>query len=707
MRFPLPPSLILAAAASSVVLGCGSDDPAPAASDVANVDAERILAADSEPGNWMAHGRTFDEQRFSPLQEINDESIHDLALTWSYDTGIERGHEATPIVVDGTMFVTTAWSNVIALDAKTGAEIWRYDPHVPREWAKFACCDVVNRGVAVHKGMVISATLDGRLLALDAATGEPRWEVNTIDRKQAYTITGAPRIVKGRVIIGNGGGEYGVRGYITAYDAETGKQEWRFYTVPGNPADGFENDAMRRAADTWGGAPWWENGGGGTVWDAMAYDAELDLLYIGVGNGSPWNQQIRSPAGGDNLYLSSIVALRPDTGDYVWHYQTTPGETWDYTATQHLILADLDFPEGRRKVLMQAPKNGFFYVIDRTDGTFISAEKYVTATWASSIDPETGRPIRTQNAGYEGAPQVVLPGPLGGHNWHPMSYSPDTGLVYIPAIDIPFVYGKEHDYEYEPGRWNLGVDFALTIPPRDLAQLAEVVKDVKGHLSAWNPVTQTEEWRAPYAHSWNGGVLSTAGNLVFQGTSDGKLRAFTADEGRAVWEFEAGQGIIAAPIAWSQDGEQYITVVAGYGGAFPLTAGVATRPYHHPTGRVMTFKLGGTAQLPPGAQPPSLLTGTLPNTVSTDPIVIAHGEVVYHQYCGVCHGAGAFGGGVLPDLRLLSTEGHAKFVGTVLTGIPGTGMTGFSDVLDVKKVQAIQSFIAEQTRSHKEAGLLK
>lgn len=415
------------------------------------VDGARIEAADSEPGNWLAHGRTYDESRHSPLDQINVETISDLGLQWYFDTGTDRGLEASPIVVDGIMFTTGSWSVVFAHDARTGELIWEYDPEVPKAWGSNACCDVVNRGAAVWKGRVYVGTIDGRLVALDAATGEEVWDVNTIDRTRPYTITGAPRIVKDKVIIGNGGAEYGVRGYVSAYNADTGEEEWRFYTIPGNPDDGFESPAMEAAAKTWTGE-WWKVGGGGTAWDSFAYDPEMNLLYIGVGNGSPWNQTERSPGGGDNLYLSSIVAVNPDTGEYVWHYQTTPGETWDYTATQHMILTDLEINGENRKVIMQAPKNGFFYVLDRATGEFISAEAYVPITWATHVDPETGRPVETENARYqaenpfstmsdedkiatlkgmtddeiEGAFQK--PSPYGGHNWHPMSYNPDTGL---------------------------------------------------------------------------------------------------------------------------------------------------------------------------------------------------------------------------------------------------------------------------------------
>jgi quinohemoprotein ethanol dehydrogenase len=403
----------------------------------ATINDARIRNANAEPGNWMSHGRTYDEQRFSPLDQIDEASVGELGLAWYWDTGTRRGLESTPIVVDGVMFNSGSWSVVWAHDARTGELLWEYDPQVPREWGKYACCDVVNRGVAAWEGKIFVGTIDGRLVALDATTGKPVWEVQTTDKERPYTITGAPRVVKGKVIIGNGGAELGVRGYFSAYDAATGEMAWRFYTVPGNPAEPFESAHLEKAAATWRGGKWWEVGGGGTAWDSMAYDPELNLLYVGVGNGAPWNRYIRSPGGGDNLYLSSIVAVNPDNGELVWHYQTTPGDTWDYTATQHMILADLEIEGTQRKVIMQAPKNGFFYVLDRTNGEFISAEAYVPVNWATHIDPESGRPVENPEAHYANEPKLIRPAPYGGHNWHPMAYNPNAGLVYIPALDIP------------------------------------------------------------------------------------------------------------------------------------------------------------------------------------------------------------------------------------------------------------------------------
>ena len=435
----------LALFSAYVLVACAKQSP-EAPTEASN-DGQAAIAADEAQDaratdvEWLKHGLDDGENRFSTLTDISDENVGDLGLAWFYDYPTNRGMEATPLIIDGVMYTTSSWSLVYAHDAVTGELLWFYDPQVPPDWAVHLCCDVVNRGVAYQDGHLFFGTIDGRLISLNAEDGSLRWDIQTTDRSRPYSITGAPRIVRDKVIIGNGGGELGVRGYVSAYNVDTGDQIWRFYTVPGNPDDGFESDAVAAAAETWGGGAWWEVGGGGTVWDSMAYDAELDLLYVGVGNGAPWNRQIRSPDGGDNLYLSSIVALKPDDGSYVWHYQTTPGETWDYTATQHMILTELSIDGEPRDVIMQAPKNGFFYVLDRATGELLSADAYATVTWASHVDLKTGRPVETADARYlDGATgPLQFPGPIGGHNWHPMSHNPDAGLVYIPAQVTPWI----------------------------------------------------------------------------------------------------------------------------------------------------------------------------------------------------------------------------------------------------------------------------
>jgi quinohemoprotein ethanol dehydrogenase len=681
----------LALAAILPLISVNAANGAPGAS--AAVNTQRIVQADKEPQNWLSHGRTYDEQRFSPLTDINDKNVKDLGLAWHFDTETKRGLEATPIVVDGVIYTTGSWSVVFALDARTGKQLWKYDPDVPRSVGKKACCDVVNRGVAVYDGKVFFGSLDGRLIALDAASGQRIWETNTVDTSKPYTITGAPRIIKGKVIIGNGGAEFGVRGYITAYDVNSGNQAWRFYTVPGDPSKPFESEALKKAAATWKGE-WWKIGGGGTVWDSMAYDPELDLLYIGVGNGSPWNRNIRSPGGGDNLYLSSIVAIKPDTGTYVWHYQTTPSESWDYTATQHIILADLQINGALRKVLMQAPKNGFFYVIDRVTGKFISAKPYVYTNWATHIDPQTGRPVETKEQ-YRDKEKITYPSPYGGHNWHPMSFSKSTGLVYIPALDIPMLYKQATDFKPNPNGWNTGVDMVAAMPPAGMDQILDRKLSgmlAKGHLSAWDPIQQKEVWRVQHSGPWNGGVLSTAGNLVFQGTADGRLVAYRADTGVKLWESPTQTGIIAPPVTYKIDNEQYVAVMAGWGGAFPMVAGAAAQfAKKGPEGRLLVYKIGGAAKLPAFEPPQRVLD---PQPVNADESTLVKGYGIYHTHCAACHGATAISGSLIPDLRYMSAGMHAAFDEIVINGVlESRGMIGRGVILTKDDAHALHAYI--------------
>ncbi|MDJ0908266.1 MAG: PQQ-dependent dehydrogenase, methanol/ethanol family [Woeseiaceae bacterium] len=697
-RYCLPALALLFAACSPESADVTDVADVAASDDGTGVTEARIIAADAEPQNWLSHGRTYSEQRYSPLSDIDTSNVGELGLAWYFDVPTDRGMEATPIVVDGRMYVTGSWSIVYALDAATGEELWRYDPQVPRQWAQYACCDVVNRGVAAWGDSVFVGTLDGYLISLDAATGEVNWRVDTINRTAPYTITGAPRVVKGLVLIGNGGGEYGVRGYIGAYDAESGDLAWRFHTVPGNPEDGFENDAMAMAAETWTGE-WWTMGGGGTVWDSMAYDPELDLLYIGVGNGSPWNRKVRSPDGGDNLFISSIVALRPETGEYVWHYQTTPGDMWDFTATQHMILADIEIEDETRKVLMQAPKNGFFYVIDRTNGELLSAENYVTVNWASGIDPATGRPIEAPNARYDQGPFMIMPGPVGGHNWQPMAYNPETELVYVPTHDIPFVHADEAGFEFVEGSWNTATDFAAGSAPEDLITLAGLMSMVTGQLVAWDPVEQREVWRYQHAGPWNAGVLSTGGGLVFQGSMIGEFAAYDATSGERLWAYPVQTGVAAAPSTYSVDGEQHVAVAVGWGTLVPLLGGEAAAAMGMTNySRVLAFRTGGSAELPlPPPREPVVIEEP-PEQVGTAE-EIALGQTIYANRCWSCHGDDAASGGVLPDLRHSTAGTHAIWDTIVLEGAyEAAGMPGFGHIFTEDESRAVQAYVIDRTR---------
>jgi len=674
--------MLLTLSLAAALLGMAPGTSRGAATSGAPVNGARIANADAEPGNWLTYGRTYGEQRYSPLARINDKNVKTLGLAWFADLDTNRAQEATPLVVDGVMYISTAWSLVKAYDARTGRLLWAYDPQVNRELGVNACCDVGNRGVAAWNHKIFVGAYDGRLVALDASTGKPVWSTLTVDTSKPYTITQAPRVIKGRVIIGNSGGEYGTRGYISAYDAETGKLAWRFYTVPGDPSKPFENEAMARAAKTWSGE-WWKLGGGGPVWDAISYDPELNLLYFGTGNGVQWARSARSAGKGDNLYLASIIALNADTGEYAWHYQATPGEEWDFDAVQQLILADLQIAGKSRHVLMQANKNGFFYVLDRKSGALISAKAIVPMTWASGVDEKTGRPMENKEARYgeTGKPVDIKPGPLGAHNWQPMAFNPNTGLVYIPAQQVPLTYIPLPALPIAPIGWNLGVALA-SLTPQD-----------EGFLLAWDPAHQREAWRVTYKGPWNGGVVTTAGNIVAQGDAAGNFNVYRADNGAKLWSMFAQSGIIAAPSTFEVGGEQYIAVLSGWGGSYALSGGKAAALSGNlrNVSRLLVFKLGGTAALPP-LEPRSFVIN--PPPAPTDAASIARGEPLFDQYCSACHGEHAVGGGVVSDLRASNFLGMDYFYNIVLDGaLKGAGMAAFSKALNRDNVTDIRNFI--------------
>ena len=691
---------LAAAAAGSVLILAACAERGPA-----DVDGARIAAADKEPGNWMSHGRTYDEQRFSPLAKINADNVKDLGLAWYADLDTNRGQEATPIVVDGKLYVSTAWSMVKAYDAATGKPLWDYDPKVQRDVVVNACCDAVNRGVAVWKGKIYVGVLDGRLVALDAATGKEVWSVLTVDQTKPYTITGAPRVVKGKVLIGNGGAEYGVRGYVTAYDAATGKQVWRFYTVPGDPSQAFENKAMEMAAQTWKGE-WWKYGGGGTVWDSMVYDPTLDLLYIGVGNGAPWNQSYRSPGGGDNLFLSSIVALRPDTGEYVWHFQETPGEDWDFTATQGIILADLTIDGKLRKVAMQAPKNGFFYVIDRETGKFISAKPYAPVNWATGVDPVTGRPIEVPEARYDLTGKLFMqtPGAAGAHSWQPMAFSPKTGLVYIPEQELTFPYLAAKDWKPAARGFNNGLNGVPTVMPADPKIRRAALDGEKGNLIAYDPVAQKEVWRVQHYGPWNGGVLTTAGNLVMQGSADGNINIYRADTGASLWWKPAQSAVMGGPMTYEVRGEQYIAVLAGWGGVFPMPPGVLALKTgtEYNRSRLLVFKLGGKATLPPVPPVEQKVLNPPPETANA--ATVEKGKALYTRFCAQCHGDAAVSGHLVADLRYSAFLGSDVWFDVVLNGaMKSVGMAAFDVAINHDEAAAIRDYVIH--RAHEDKAL--
>jgi quinohemoprotein ethanol dehydrogenase len=654
------------------------------------------VAAKDTSVQWPVLGGTDLEQRFSRLDQVNVDTVGKLGLAWSFEFDSNRGQEATPIVIGGVMYVSTSWSRVYALDAATGRQLWRFDAQVAGRIGFDACCDVVSRGVAVADGRVFLAALDGRLIALDAKSGKTLWSVVTTDPTQPYTITGAPRVMGDKVIIGNAGAEYGVRGYVTAYATATGKQSWRFYTVPASPTaapDGAASDRILKkvALPTWAGH-WYEHGGGGAVWDAIVYDPELHRVYIGVGNGTPWNHQVRSEGKGDNLFLASIVALDADTGAYQWHYQENPGESWDFDATQPMILATLKISGRDRKVLMQASKNGFFYVIDRTHGQLISAKNFVPMNWSSGIDMATGRPIENPDSRYADKPFVMYPSALGGHSWHPMAFDPQTQLVYLPTYQFVMVYGNDPEFSFRPGTWNTAISYVLQEPSDDPVALKNAMSSFQGRLVAWDPVAQKEVWSVAHPTLQNGGVLATAGHLVFEGTGAGRFEARCASSGELLWSFQAQDGIMAGPATYELDGVQYIAVLSGYGGGFALGA-AAGQPTPRPNGRVLVFRLGGTATLPEFSMTTAAVHA--PTERFSDDQV-SDGRLLYTQNCYRCHGAGAQSAGVLPDLRRSGAlADHAAWSAIVNDGaLESQGMVGFKRWLTPVQIEDIRAYIA-------------
>ena len=656
------------------------------------VDETRLRSADQDSGNWLMYGRAYDDHRFSPLKEINEQTVSKVGLAWSRELGTTRGLEATPLAEDGVLYTTGSWSVVFAFDAKTGQPRWTYDPKVDRTRAFFICCDVVNRGVALYKGKVYVGTLDGRLIALDEHTGTPVWSVAVADQAKPYSITSAPRIARGMVVIGNAGAEFGVRGYISAFDAETGKLIWRTYTVPGDPARGFESKAMETAAKSWSGE-WWKTGGGGTPWEGIVYDPDLDLLYFGTGNPTAWYRALRGT--GDNLYAASIVAVHASNGEQAWYFQTAPGDNWDFDATQPLLQADLNIGGRTRKVIMQANKNGFFYVLDRQTGEFISGTPFVDGiTWASGLDPKSGRPIETPAAYAELKPILISPNTDGAHNWHPIAFSPDTGFVYLAVkTGTQAVHAPNAKWKYNADRDNVGA----VVYEGSLNDKLAKLPPPKGQLLAWDPVAQKAAWRVDFPVAESSGVLTTAGNLVFQGRSDGVLAAYRAGDGKQLWTFDAGTGIMAPPITYQVNGVQYVSVMAGWGGSSGLTNDPAYGPVKPGYGRILTFTLGGTATLKPPAyghkDPP-----TPAITAKPAPQLVHQGNLLYQEYCINCHGVNVVAG-PLPDLRYATKETLDGIEDIVLRGARASdGMPSFQKILTAEQVKAIRAYIVARAQ---------
>lgn len=678
--------------AGTVALGglCCALATAAAATKLADVDDARIIANARSGKEWPSNALDYAGTRFSQLKKITAANVGSLGLAWSYDLESTRGVEATPVVVDGVMYVTASWAVVHAIDVRTGRRLWTYDPKTPRNIAWKTCCDVVNRGVAVYGGKVFVGSLEGRLIALDAASGKVAWEQDTrTDKARKITITSAPYVVRGKVMIGNGGGEYGVRGYVSAYDAQSGTLKWRWFVTPGDPAKPAEDESQVMAALTWDPATkYWENGGGGNVWNSMVIDPELNLVYFGTGQPGPWAKAKRSPNGGDSLFTSSIVALNIDTGKYVWHYQENPRDTSDYDSTMDLILADVKLGGVTRKVIMHAPKNGFFYVLDRANGKFISAKNFVDQNWAYGIDPN-GRPIETREGTPSDKPFDSIPGIFGGHNWQAMSYSPRTGLVYIPAQHVPVTLGTDDDWKGQDTGGamapmsNLGWNLGMLVNPR-----APVGKTF-GRLIAWDPVKQSAAWSADLGAPWNGGTLVTAGDVVFQGTADASFKAFDAKSGKELWKTPVGNGIIAAPVTYEVDGKQYVSIAVGWGGVYGQTARHTDR---NAKGTVYTFVTDGKAKMP-AFEPYKL--GPLLEGVKYDPKDMDEGTALYVKNCVICHGVpGVDKGGNIANLGYVSRDLIDKLDQVLFNGpFTDQGMPDYTGKLSADQVQKLKAFI--------------
>ena len=648
--------------------------------------AKAFAAAD-----WAHPGGATNESGFSGLDQINSGNVGKLGLVSWLDLDDETILEATPLAVDGVLYFTGSYSAVYAVDAPTGKLLWRYDPEIWKHHPEKLNLNLpVNRGVAFADGKVFAGVLDGRLIALDAKSGELVWSVDTIPPDTTYTVTGAPRVFDGKVIIGNGGGDYGNRGYVTAYYQETGEQAWRFYTVPGSPEENAGDPAMEKAAETWTGE-YWNTGTGGTAWNGITFDPKYNQVYIGTGNSGPYDPAVRSPGNGDNLYLASIVAVDADTGKYKWHYQVNPREAWDYKATANMIAATLTIDGKQRDVLMQAPTNGFFYVLDRKTGELLSAEKIGKVTWAESIDLKTGRPVERPGIRYESGESVMFPSPAGAHNWMPMSFSPQTGLVYIPYMQLGLRYEKK-----KPGP---GV---VLFGGLSMGAVIEDEEDGKGALLAWDPVAQKARWKIQYDWIWNGGTMATAGDLVFQGTADGHFIAYDAASGKKLWDFAAGNGIIAAPISYSVGGKQYVSVLVGYGASNMLGLNIMNVgwKYRGQPRRLLTFALGGDRKLPPSAPADRSIVPAADFSLKIDKADVEPGRFLFTMNCATCHGIGVVSAGApAPDLRESQIAASEESLRQVLLdgALLQRGMPRF-DRFDKGQVRQIHAYIQTMAR---------
>ena len=521
---------------------------------------ESAMKAAADPNGWGMYSKGYDGTRFSPLKQVNANNVKNLKLVYSFSLASLRSNESSPLVIGDTMYVTSSWGPkyVYALDAATGARKWTYEPDIPDDVLQYACCDVNSRGVSFADGMIFVGRLDGRMVALDANTGKEVWKTTVVDYKQGSVITSPPLIIKDKVIIGFGGGEYGVRGSLQAYDIKTGKEVWRTYTVP------LKTEAN---GDTWKGDS--AEHGGGAAWLTGTYDTKTNTVFWGTSNPGPWNTAIRSSGDGNfgkmsNLYTSSTIALDPDTGKIKWWQQNTPADAWDYDGVNEAVLADLKIGGKSTPVFMKADRNGFFFVTNRETGEGITAEKYVPVTWANKWDVKTGR--ADENPAQRASPgkpaKNACPNLIGGKNWQPMSFNPGTGLVYIPTNNVCMDWSVS-DIAYKRGVFYLGAEFPTIPGPGGHL----------GELMAWDPVANKKVWGMKSDLPFNGGTMTTGGNLVFWGDLHGDFRAINATNGKELWKTNLGSGIGAGPITYSVKGKQYVAVVVGRTAALPAFLG--------------------------------------------------------------------------------------------------------------------------------------
>ena len=668
-----------------------------------NVTDSRVINSPSdEPGSWLTYGQNFKEQRFSELTQINTDTIARLGLAWTTQIGdYNMRMQGTPLVVDGVMYVSNGWSVIYALDATTGEEIWKYDPEVDRSYIRLACCGPAhNRGVAVYEGKVFVGTFDGRLIAVNAENGEEVWDVDTWipEGLGRFNITGAPRAAAGKVYIGQGSGESGHRrGYVTAYDADTGEVSWRFFLVPGDPSQPFEHPEMELAAQTWGGE-WWKYGGGGTAWNSLVYDEEFNSLYIGVGNGAPWPREIRSPGGGDDLFLSTIVSVDVETGRMNWYYQTTPGDNWDYSSAMDMALGEIEFGGEMRKVVLQAPKNGFFYVIDREDGELLRALPYTEGIdWATHIDMETGRPVENPDVVYESEPQWIMPANSGAHNWEPQSWDNELGLMYFYYHDIANFYSLDEGFvetgEYEIRERGLSLGWGEGEYRRRLIEEAGPRPESQAYIGAFDPITGGYKWRHELESDYNGGVVATRGGLLFHPEGTGEFSARDTDDGEILWRYSAPGTFRSTSVMTYQVGrDQYVATMMNGNRAIDLG------------GTVLAFKLDGNLDLPI----PDIVQATVPELPDGDFGVdqISEGDDIYHAQCASCHGGIGIPNEVAivaPDLRLMTLSTHDEMSDIVIGGSRADrGMPEFRDAITSDQLESIRAFVVEQARRLKE-----